>query len=291
MCLVMSLGPRDFHNGAKLTGDLMDERHVDAHHIFPQTYLHRHEVARRLRDCVLNCTLIDRTTNKPLYTRAPADYLAQIRTTLGAEPFRELLQSHVLPSEPDSPLWRNDFEAFLARRQELLWQEIQRVTGLAHAPARTEDHARPPLRVRGGGTRPPVVSIQEGAQGPGARPQALAGLEGYLARQSHHTRRLWQALDRGIRALAPDIATQTTRGRRCVGGVSYYTPERLFFCADFIAVGDGLTLSVFTAGQPWEGLNRARSAPWGYAVIRTEAALPQALAWAKAAYEARKRAP
>jgi hypothetical protein len=54
---------------------------------------------------------------------------------------------------------------------------------------------------------------------------------------------LWQALDRGIRALAPDIATQTTRGRRCVGGVSYSTPERLFFCADFLQVGDGLTLT------------------------------------------------
>jgi hypothetical protein len=162
MCLVMSRGPRDFHSGAKLTGDLMAERHIDAHHIFPQTYLQRHGVAARLSNCVLNCTLIDRTTNQSLYTRAPADYLAQICTTLGDQHFRELLESHLLPSEPDSPLWRNDFEEFLARRQELLWQEIQRVTGLAHTPSRTEDQARPPLRIRGGRIWTPLVSVHEG---------------------------------------------------------------------------------------------------------------------------------
>jgi hypothetical protein len=83
--------------------------------------------------------------------------------------------------------------------------------------------------------------------------------------------------------LAPDIEAQTTKGRRCVGGVSYYTPERLFFCADFIDAGDGLTLSVFTGGQHWKGLHLARSVHRGYAVIRTEGDLPQALAWAKAA--------
>ena len=287
----MSRGPRDFHSGAKLTGDLMVERHIDAHHIFPQTYIQRQGVAARLGDCVLNCTLIDRTTNQSLYTRAPADYLAQIRTTLGAQPFREMVQSYLLPSEPDSPLWRNDFEGFLDRRQELLWQEIQRVTGVVHSPSKTEEDAQPPPRIRTGGTRPYMVPVHEGARGSVAQPRVLPGLEGYLARQSPRTRRLWEALDTGICALAPDIAAQTTRGRRCVGGVSYYTPERLFFCADFLRVGDGLALSVFTGDQQWEGLNPARSVPRGYAVIRTEADLPQALAWAKAAYEARKQVP
>jgi hypothetical protein len=72
--------------------------------------------------------------------------------------------------------------------------------------------------------------------------------------------------------------------------VSYYSPERYFFRADFLQTGDGLTLSVFTGGQRWEGLNPSRSEPWGSYVIRTEADLPVALTWAKASYEARKRA-
>jgi hypothetical protein len=66
-------------------------------------------------------------------------------------------------------------------------------------------------------------------------------------------------------------------------------PERVFFCADFLQTRDGLTLTVFTGGQRWEGLTPIRSRPQGSCVIRTEADLPEALAWAKASHEARKR--
>ena len=137
--------------------------------------------------------------------------------------------------------------------------------------------------------RTPLPSTHEGVRGLVAHTRRLPGLEGYLARQSYRTRQLWDSLDTGIRALAPDVQAQMTKGRRRAGGISYATPERRFFCTDFIEAGDGLSLSVFTDGQRWEGLNLARSEPWGYAVIRTEADLPQALAWAKMAYEARKR--
>lgn len=47
----------------------------------------------------------------------------------------------------DSPLLRDEYEAFLAWRQEQFWQEIMRVTGLA-APAdleATEDDEGPRL--------------------------------------------------------------------------------------------------------------------------------------------------
>ena len=80
------------------------------------------------RDCVLNRTLIDRTTNQMISDRAPSDYLAEIRNTPGF-PFETVLASHGLPAAADSPLLSDDYEAFLAWRQERLWQEIQRVTG------------------------------------------------------------------------------------------------------------------------------------------------------------------
>ena len=37
----------------------------------------------RARDCVLNRTLIDRTTNQMISNRAPSDYVADIRKTPG----------------------------------------------------------------------------------------------------------------------------------------------------------------------------------------------------------------
>lgn len=287
LCLILSRGPRDLHSGAKLTADVIAKYRIDSHHVFPRAYLDRQGVDVRLRDCVLNRTLIDRTSNQSLQMRAPADYLAQIQASLGPEKSRELLQSHLLPGEPNSPLWRDDFEGFLARRQDLVWQAIQEVTGLTHAPSATEATEPQP-----GGcehTTPMAGSAREGTNGAVGRRGAPQSLDEYLAGQSDRTQRLYQSLDRGIRAFASDITAKVTRGRRSVGGVSYYSPERCFLCADFIHTGDGLTLSVFTGGQPWEGVNPSASSPWGSLVVPRDADLPSALAVAEAAYQAIKR--
>ena len=86
----------------------------------------------RRRDCILNRTLIDRTTNQMTSDRASSDYLAQIRGTPGF-PFQAVLESHCLPAGNDSPLWSYDYERFLVWRQARLWKEIQRATGVVEA--------------------------------------------------------------------------------------------------------------------------------------------------------------
>ncbi len=127
ICLILDGGARDFHTQAVITGKLMAEEGIDDHHVFPSAYLADAVPARR-RDCVLNRTLIDRTTNQMISARAPSDYLADIRSTPGF-PFEKVLASHGLPVGADSPLLCDDYEAFLRLRQERLWQEIRRVTG------------------------------------------------------------------------------------------------------------------------------------------------------------------
>ena len=136
VCLVLGsgTGARDFHTQGVITGKLMAEQGIDDHHVFPADFLEKKkgiELAR-LRDCVLNRTLIDRTTNQIISNRAPSDYLAKIKATKGF-PFEAVLSSHLLPVGESSPFWADDYEAFLAFRQQELWQEIQRVTGLAQA--------------------------------------------------------------------------------------------------------------------------------------------------------------
>ena len=127
ICLILGGGARDFHTQAVITGKLMAEEGIDDHHIFPGGYL-GDAVPARQRDCVLNRTLIDRTTNQMIGSRAPSDYLAEVRSTSGF-PFEEVLDSHGLPVGADSPLLRDDYQAFLGLRQERMWQEIRRVTG------------------------------------------------------------------------------------------------------------------------------------------------------------------
>jgi hypothetical protein len=136
ICLILAsgTGARDFHTQAVITSNLMAEQGIDDHHVFPNDFLETKQgvTPARARDCVLNRTLIDRTTNQMISNRAPSDYMAQIRGTPGF-PFDAVLESHCLPAGTTSPIWGDDYEAFLAWRQDRIWKEIQRVTGAKEA--------------------------------------------------------------------------------------------------------------------------------------------------------------
>jgi len=134
ICLILGNGARDFHTQAVITGNLMNEQGIDDHHIFPDDFLQKQKAVKlsRLRDCVLNRTLIDRTTNQMINNRPPSEYLADIRKSQGF-PFNEVLSSHCLPTDAASPLWSDDYDVFLAWRQERIWQEIRRATGLTES--------------------------------------------------------------------------------------------------------------------------------------------------------------
>jgi hypothetical protein len=133
ICLVLGCagGARDFHTQSIITGNLIDQEGIDDHHIFPAAYLEKKKgiSESKRRDCVLNRTLIDRTTNQMISDCAPSHYLAQIKNTVNF-PFDTVLKSHCLPTGDTSSLLTDDFEAFLTWRQNELWKEIQRVTGL-----------------------------------------------------------------------------------------------------------------------------------------------------------------
>ena len=117
----------------------MVDEGIEDHHIFPSDFLEKKKgVSARLRDCVLNRTLIDRTTNQMISNRAPSDYMKDIRDTKGF-PFKEVLDSHRLPSGADSPFWTNDYESFLKWRETALWEDIKTVTGVKVASELVEE--------------------------------------------------------------------------------------------------------------------------------------------------------
>lgn len=132
IALVLRRDSRDFHTNQKLNGQLVREGEVDDHHIFPFAHLGRENIPERLRNCVLNRTLIDAKTNKRISDRAPSQYLKDIEEPWKEQPgeFDKMLQSHLLPTGADSPLRRDDFESFLQWRQEAIWKEIKSATGL-----------------------------------------------------------------------------------------------------------------------------------------------------------------
>ncbi len=130
VCVILNRRPRDFYTAKPLTADLLIERRVDDHHIFPAAYLDEHypKITARLRDSVLNRTLIDRKTNQSIGKRPPSEYLQDIRSAVKSQ-FDALLQSHLLPTQPESPLL-DEYDAFLQARQLAFWEEIKRLTGV-----------------------------------------------------------------------------------------------------------------------------------------------------------------
>ena len=145
ICLVLGsgTGARDFHTQAVITGKLMLEEGIDDHHVFPADFLQEQKgiSSARRRDCVLNRTLIDRTTNQMISNRAPSDYMAEIRA-MQSFPFDVVLASHCLPTDDHSPFWTDDYESFLQWRQDRIWQEIKRVTGVKDATELEADGAQ-----------------------------------------------------------------------------------------------------------------------------------------------------
>lgn len=120
--------PLDFHAGQPLTPQRISIDQIDDHHVFPQAYLPK-DMAKPLKDCVLNRTLIDRKTNISILAKAPSAYLGAMSDALSPELLTRILESHSLPSAADGPLFNDDYDGFLVWREANLHRMIREVTG------------------------------------------------------------------------------------------------------------------------------------------------------------------
>jgi hypothetical protein len=138
MALTIRHGAKDFHLAQTLTRERLNERQIDAHHVFPKKWLADNyltnfsgetEDARPLgTELILNRALIDKETNRRIKARAPSDYLADIKDDLGESTLRDILDSHLTDADDGSGLWDDDYEQFIAERLELVVAEIEDVT-------------------------------------------------------------------------------------------------------------------------------------------------------------------
>lgn len=128
ICLVLRNGSIDFYEGKKITADLLKDKKIDDHHIFPDAYLESKGVPKMQRDCVINRTLIDRKTNQSIGKRPPSDYLRDIEEKLGKDVLEKVIKTHLI-AENGQSLKQHSFEEFVEYRLNLLKQHIQEVTG------------------------------------------------------------------------------------------------------------------------------------------------------------------
>ncbi|MEN6580326.1 MAG: DUF262 domain-containing protein [Anaerolineaceae bacterium] len=130
MCLILRTPSLDFHSTQPISAALIEENHIDDHHIFPKGYMqnnppHGTSLSDYEIDSILNRTLIDKETNIRIGMNAPSVYLKEIRSHLqeqsgDASVLEKILSSHQLPIDPRSSLWSNDFLEFRKEREKAL---------------------------------------------------------------------------------------------------------------------------------------------------------------------------
>ncbi len=131
ICLLLRRHAKDFQTGQGINTSLLLQEKINDHHVFPDAYLKRIGLDDwTRRNCILNRALIDASTNQNIGDQAPSQYLESIKRKIGETQLKEILESQLLPTEPDSGLFKDDYERFLQERERKVHNEIKKVTSL-----------------------------------------------------------------------------------------------------------------------------------------------------------------
>jgi hypothetical protein len=160
-CLLGLRSARDWRRGEDIRlQDLQD------HHIFPQAYLKRHDITKRVDvNTIANRTLISDETNGKIKDKSPADYLGDANI-FPAGPTPELMKPHFVDEETlaimqdareeaSSAKVADLYERFVQGRQAAIIDEIRRACGIAPAAAGVVEADEPDE---------PAADVQAGAE-------------------------------------------------------------------------------------------------------------------------------
>ncbi|MBZ5644655.1 MAG: DUF262 domain-containing protein [Acidobacteriia bacterium] len=134
LCLLAHAKPRHFVTGTDISlakDHFSDIKDPNAHHIFPKNFLKK-GLKRYVEEVHLlpNFCFLPADLNNKIKDRPPSEYFAEFRGSDGNNPnFDAALRSHLIPSGADSPIWMDDYDAFLQQRTELIWAEILKAVG------------------------------------------------------------------------------------------------------------------------------------------------------------------
>lgn len=130
--LLMKAGAQDFRSGQQFDHTVFFGENVDIHHIFPQDWCKKQGIKPAVYDSIINKTPLSFRTNRIIGGVAPSEYLAQLEKgdkqtpAIGRERLDAYLRSHMI--DP-AIVRRDDFDAFMADRQERLLGLIAQATG------------------------------------------------------------------------------------------------------------------------------------------------------------------
>jgi hypothetical protein len=126
--LLRKQGAIDFVSGEVLRDVKAFDGEIESHHVFPEAWCKQQGIPAARYNCLLNRTPLKRDTNRFIGFQPPSVYLARLVKEQGIAKKRvdEILRSHSIGPQT---LWNDDFEAFLASRQENISLLIEKTMG------------------------------------------------------------------------------------------------------------------------------------------------------------------
>ena len=134
LCLLAHAKPKHFVTGTDISlakDHFSDIKDPNAHHIFPKNFLKK-VLKRYVEEVHLlpNFCFLPADLNNKIKDQPPSEYFVDFRGRSGDNPnFEGGLRSHLIPSGQDSPIWNDDYDAFLQQRTDLIWAEILKAVG------------------------------------------------------------------------------------------------------------------------------------------------------------------
>jgi len=128
LCLLALKKPRHFKNGTPISLDravCSSYNDNQKHHIFPNAYLKRGNIFNR--HVVPNFTFLPKELNLFISDKTPSEYFGLFKKE--NPDFAGTLESHLIPGQADSGIWKDDYERFVRQRTALLLEEVKKLVG------------------------------------------------------------------------------------------------------------------------------------------------------------------
>jgi hypothetical protein len=132
LCLLALKQPRNFKNNNVI--NVKDDFYSDLvraerHHVFPVGFLSSQGFSVEKVHYLPNFCFIPADLNKEIGKKPPIEYMAKYQKENSG--FNESIATHLIPIDSDSPIWKNEYNAFLTARAALIADELNRISGLS----------------------------------------------------------------------------------------------------------------------------------------------------------------
>jgi hypothetical protein len=135
LCMLAVNRPLHFSNKSEfpIQGDHFSKFTLaERHHIFPVGFLQNQEIPKRMIHSIPNFCFIPADLNQQISDKAPSDYFFELRDKHSdTGDFEKIMNTHHIPVDDASAIWKDDFRAFLNQRANTIMKEIRHLCGLS----------------------------------------------------------------------------------------------------------------------------------------------------------------